>query len=1134
MKKFDYYLLIAVSAIFAAALSSCVNEEYDVKDINTEVTLGSEGIALPLGSTKQLTLKNLLSSMDEDMLQVLEGGAYAFRLSDTLNLGDQLPDLSEMLVIPDVVFEEKTTFNLSDIDVESMSIEGQEFAYEFEVADAGLDTDVEIPAMSINENDPTGIWEYGKAAREMTIDVDDIHLATQPIFRFSGIPGGGSGEISLPDFPKTAIEADVVPFVVKSEAPEGISEISDIMMSDKSVIEVSISLSDSFLKEGNIIPDFTVDFDDLVVFGDGESVVNVGEDFVLNAQNGYSASKEYHISKINISQSDWDEQGMLEIKKNLSISGHASLTGAVIDVSSLAGAGLGLKLDVKFKEIGIKSVEMDIDVDPVTEQTVIPIEIKDIELPDGITSIDNVEFTENSGLDLYIKMNNLDIEGLEIRLQSLKIEFPENIQVKGATDGVVLLEDVSIIEGLDHKIHISSIQLPAPVNGTISYKDEVKLEAVMTLGGRICSADVPYTEDKDGVFIIDAESHFEIDDYSLQIETISHDVEIEPQVFSYELPDDISDIGQFSIIPEGNPVIKVNLDLPEIGLPVKAADEGLVLSFPEFLRFKDVAGDFDEQTNTLVLTGEIPEQILLPLEKLSVNPQADPQTGKYSVAGEINVAGSLEIPAGEVTGKDIDELLASKISVSALIPSLKASEILFDKFEMGMEEQFEFTVLKAEDIPAELKSVSEIVLDDVKVNLAVDINNMPDLNATPVLDFVLVLPEILVLDETDSRVDGNTVRIKGNIEKNKFAIDPIAVKALDLSKHDFTSGKDLVATLSVDGSISAENPQIDLSKLKSDVDLKIKAAIEDIAIEKVSAKVDYKIDGINEQFKIEGLPEFMKGEGFVIDLANPHLIITVNTNMGIPVSGNVSIIPYVDGKETDARIDASIAIPYSESADKTVSRVFWFGSKKEACPADYVFVQADINKLIRQIPDQLKLQLVAETDADKSCVVEPTAEYALDVNYDLVIPLEFGDKLNIEISDTLTGLPDIIGQLLEKNPVQLGGSITSSLPLALELKMDMLDMNGQVIPVEKEISQMISACGSNGEAVESPLDLTLDVKDGVSSAGFSALKLTFKVTSPNATGIPVDEADYVQANLKLMLPEGATVDIADMLNSDEN
>ena len=145
------------------------------------------------------------------------------------------------------------------------------------------------------------------------------------------------------------------------------------------------------------------------------------------------------------------------------------MTGAVIDVSSLAGAGLGLKLDVKFKEIGIKSVEMDIDVDPVTEQTVIPIEIKDIELPDGITSIDNVEFTENSGLDLYIKMKNLDIEGLDLRLQSLKIEFPENIQVKGATDGVVLLEDVSIIEGLDHKIHISSIQLPPPLNGTISY-----------------------------------------------------------------------------------------------------------------------------------------------------------------------------------------------------------------------------------------------------------------------------------------------------------------------------------------------------------------------------------------------------------------------------------------------------------------------------------------------------------------------------------------------------------------------------------------------------------------------------------------------------------------------------------------
>jgi hypothetical protein len=108
-----------------------VNEEYDVKDINTEVTIMQEGLSLPLGSTKQLALKDLLSGLDEDMLQVLDGGAYAFRISDTLSLGDQLPDLTEIVEIPDVEFENSISFSLSDLDVESLSIEGQTFDYEF-------------------------------------------------------------------------------------------------------------------------------------------------------------------------------------------------------------------------------------------------------------------------------------------------------------------------------------------------------------------------------------------------------------------------------------------------------------------------------------------------------------------------------------------------------------------------------------------------------------------------------------------------------------------------------------------------------------------------------------------------------------------------------------------------------------------------------------------------------------------------------------------------------------------------------------------------------------------------------------------------------------------------------------------
>ena len=55
------------SAVLASGLTSCVNEEYDVSNINSEITLAGNGLTLPLGSTKQLTIKNVLKDMDMDM-----------------------------------------------------------------------------------------------------------------------------------------------------------------------------------------------------------------------------------------------------------------------------------------------------------------------------------------------------------------------------------------------------------------------------------------------------------------------------------------------------------------------------------------------------------------------------------------------------------------------------------------------------------------------------------------------------------------------------------------------------------------------------------------------------------------------------------------------------------------------------------------------------------------------------------------------------------------------------------------------------------------------------------------------------------------------------------------------------------
>lgn len=1139
MKKINCFLVIAVSAVFAASLSSCVNEEYDVEEINTEVTLGAEGLTLPLGTTKQLTLKNLLSGMNEDILQVLDGGAYAFRINDSLSLGDQLPDM-DMLEIPDVTFEQDVTFSLSGIDEESLSIDGQEFEYEFELADEGLVPEVSLPEIKLEEYDPMGIWEYGKSAQNMEIEVDDVHIMADGLFSLpEGLSASGSADFSLGDLPEAVMEPETVDVVVRSEAPEGISNISDIKMTETSGINVILSVENLFLTKGNIVPDMVLDLGGLLVLEGGKGDVVIDDAYTLNEENDYTFTKSYGIEEVGISPEDWDGS-VLELKKVLEVTGKVALESAMTNADKLASVSgdLGLRIDVEFVDFAIGSLMMDVDEMAVTEEMEIPVSLDDMTLPEGVKSIDRVIFAEDSYIDLAIALQNISgIKGLNTVLKTLEMTFPEEMKVKEAVDGKVTLTEVDLSEGLDEKIHIEEISFPAPVDGKLSYSADVTVKAEMTAGGRICSADVPVTEDKDGAFIVKAQSHFKMDDYEVQIEGLEHKLEIEPQVFEYELPEGISDIGTFSVIPEGTPVLAVELGLPETALAVQTGKDGLKLSFPGFLKFKDVDEGyaFDPQTNTIVLKGDLPEQILLPIDRVTVTPKLNEETGKYYAGGEIRIEGTVGVAAGKVSGKDVEQIASSSAKVSSTVPEIVADEILFDHFEVGMEESFDFTILKAGDLPKEVKKISRVDLADVDAVIDVTIDNLPDLGVEPSVNFVITMPEELVLDPEDTRVEGNSVKFTGKIKDGRLDIAPIGIEAIDLSAYDVDSEEGLIGHVAIDGGIEAENPELDLASLEGDIRIGLSAAIKDIVIEKVKANVAYDIDGINQTMSLEGLPSFMKGEGFVLDLANPHIVLRTKTNIGIPVSGELLINPIIDGKvNTDGQIKASVTLPSSESASDVKEVAFWFGGDQKACPADYTFINADINKLIRNLPDQLELSLTAGTEADRECVLEPSADYILDVEYDFIVPLEFGDDLHIEISDTLDGLPDILGQLLEKNTVQLSGSITSSLPLALEMKIDMLDLNDKVIPVEKDAVQTISPCNSNGEAVQTPLGLALAVKKGASVTGLSSLKLTFTVTSPNPTGIPVDENDFVQADLKLTLPDGFTMDIADVMNSDEN
>lgn len=498
------------------------------------------------------------------------------------------------------------------------------------------------------------------------------------------------------------------------------------------------------------------------------------------------------------------------------------------------------------------------------------------------------------------------------------------------------------------------------------------------------------------------------------------------------------------------------------------------------------------------------------------------EDGSYAIGvnDELNLASVLPDMGGMETVHD------AAVSSSVKIPMHEGHlDHLVGRFEIDLKDEFEFTILKASYASDIVKGIETIEFSGASLDMSFAFYDLPDFGAGKDInvDLTIALPEEIVLDQNDDRVDGNVVKISSPLNNGVLKPAPISILAMNLSGYDMSEGKDLKGKVNVDGVLHVQTTSLDIREDHSEMSVSV--ALRGLDVEKIVAHVEYEIDGTEQHIAMDGFPEFMKDDSFVLDIVHPHIMIKLKTNMGIPAAGTLLITPVVGGEaHHDDMIDAHLALPVAATSEKTDSVTYWLGDESTLCPEGCVFVEAEIGKLIKKIPDEFLFKLSSTVDYVEDCVLEPAAAYEFEVDYDFVLPLDFGKDLHIEMTDTLTGLSGIFGQMFAKNSVQLSGDVTSGLPVQLDLNIEMLDAKGNIIKTETPISQNIAARNADGTASVSPIALTMGVAKGGSVQNIDAMKVSFVVTSPNASG-PIKDTDYVQANLKITLPEGLTIDL---------
>lgn len=1172
--------------------------------MNLEVTVFQDGISLPLGSTKALTIGQLIDQLGDEVKDMfaLTDGAYSFGMSDKFDFSDQLDFLSENFSIDAFSTYESVPFNLADVDLSGVNVPENRIPFEQVLADVISPVELKIdPIRPDPMSESTDISRYMPSEDQLRVDMDEYSYSgvvarLEPVAiptnntllnsqwstplpvdqvteLITNVPGLSDFNIDTrTDFAVT--EAITIPLEI--HLPDAVKEVRSIDLKEGAKIRISVDLSDNlFFTSGDIKP--TLDLDITSIFGK-----HIQDEFVLNnkSANPYSASHTYDIDKIELdysigqkdNPSDGDfhmENGHLVLYKEVSVTPELSLVYDNLMTSleklSTYTDDTDVTMEIKIEFIDFVVDNVAVVVEPIESEIETSVDINISEtLPEMVNGVREVTFASGSGMTLNIDVDNIDrIEGLDFAIESIELTFPAGLKVEG-TDAnnklnisVGSLTDAGVIKNVD--VYGIEIDPQTQTPGTVSFDGSVQVAATAKVGVKngsyINTKDLP-TQEKDNISLsVSAEATFEVADFKVDFAGYYCEVE-KTETFEFSVDKEVADLGTVKIVPvaaDGSePVITIDVDLPQTNLTFGPSEEGLIIDFPDMLTFKDLDPSLSlAPGNVLKFTDAIPSHIELPINYIIAEAKQIEGKEGYWVSDVFTVKGSVGVAAGIVTKADLDALTAdgAKVSFNAYIPELVPSTVDIYSYQADIPEE---TISFGESIdlsalPEQLVGVGEILLKDVVLDVVVKAPGINNLVEEADIDVALyiTLPNAIMLDDGLVNSDG-VLEINGKLVDEQIQIDPINIYGLRLNKtteelSDYMSGLEI----KYGGNISVENATINMDALENtelnlDVEVKLATTGTDmIQIAGVTGYVDYQVDPISMEVELGPMLEALNTEGMntVLDLHRFSLALDIKTNLSIPILADLLIIPYKDDVAMeDNVIKQSLQINMSESTSEPSLIRFWISNypvgEDPYMPAGYQHISLDFLNLISLSPDKIALALNAGTDPDTLASIVPSEEgYVLEAGYAFNLPLEFGDETKIQFRHVIEGLPGELATILQYASFALAGEVESSLPFGFELSFNFLDSERNVVELaENAGKQVIKPGTAAGEPVKTDLNILVGLKKNVDVTDISAIELVFKANS--VAGAPIREDAFIRASLQALIPEGVTLDLGDMKNSE--
>lgn len=1114
---------------------SCIDDRYDLaKGLSGQMALGGDSLAIPIGSTDTIKISRFLDSTDTKMLKTMEDGGYGLTMKDSVNT--EIPKIDQTyLKIDDKTFSTSKKLSFGDISLADFSIPAVTVDKDVSLNLNSVDiNNFDIPSISKSSTFSAGISDF--ALTNLNIGDKEINAGKNDLFSGINLP-------QVPNLPTpeeiTITDQAPVSFNSSSQinysvsVPDGITGINKIDLSSNAYLEVSIELSGAsdILTAGTVIPSIALNPSDLFIFTTPPAggVITFGSANSLTKANGYKTQKTYAIEALNITETP--SGGKLNILKNILAEGTITMTGAKAMSDKISAIpGIDLVVKVSLKNMVIESTDFNIPVTRtnISGNTAINISSS---IPDEINKVNNVylcqsAINQNTSGKIMLNIKALNLPTMinkTVKIDNLAIKFPDEFvfePVTGLSGNTYTISDLSFdpVAGKTIELSLKRLSMSAiPITGGyLNWNGTINYSGMISFSGRINSKNIPSASD-DIKINSDLSSALAFKSAEVTTKTISRALPATEFPFSLnaEIADQVKHIGKINLASGSK--LQINIIKPD--LPLTLSGNNINIVFPDLFVFKSAL-----PMNTYIINGTIPDKIELELSSLNIN--RDIIDGKISVSDKIYMTGGINLLAGNVSSTDIETLSSKKIAIQAKSSDMKISSttIQLNTISASINDSTYIDV-DVNNIPDEIVSLDSIILgDNAKLIITADISNMPNLSNPAKLSMKVKLPDMIGFAP-------GTVDSQNNFYINESLSDWRLSKSLGIRSLRF-NGKNINGSLPINEKIkfnsvvTIESPSVNSEELNgSPITTNVQVKLTGVKFKSAYGKVNPRIDPIKENISIDDIPDFLKNKDVVLDVTKPALSLKTESNIGLPVNVSVNLEPFRDGSRiSGGGQSVSLRIPKAISPLSPAISNFWIAPDSVGKPNEYAFVQSDIQKMFRTVPDKIEINANASADMSRQHFIDFDAAYKMKLKYEVRIPLAFGKDLSIIYKDTIKDIDESIAKIaLAGKKLEIQGSVANSIPLEIDLELVPLDKDNKVINIEPA-RQIISAGAFDCTPVISELEMTLNDPDKLLK-NLRGFELIFKASSnETVAGAPIKPGNFLKADLKARINGGINID----------